>query len=491
MFLKRLSRGLSIRTRLTLLFVTIFGSTLVLFGIVTFDFLSTSLLKEFDDALYNYAVDVSEGVVLNPAGDLAVSSANVDQAKIYPFSLGTALIQIRHINGTVLSQFGNFGNLNLPYKKDFQKLAKGEETTFGTITKLEGLPNKEAPSYRVVSFPLDNSPVPQLILQIAVPLAFVDTQIHNRRILFETAIPLIILISTLASFFLSSRALAPVQDIVQKANDIGATQLSHRLPVPEAKDEVRSLALTLNEMLGRIEQAFQSQERFVADASHQLLTPLTIMKGELEQTLKTTIIGSDDKKTMSSTLSSTLQEVDHLISLVKNLLVLARVDAGLGAMNLQELYFDEIILDAISRSEKLARAKEIRLKFDIRNRSGREDLHPKIKGDEDLLQNLVFNLLENAIKYSDNSTSVAVELEWNASEQTLRVQDQGPGIPENQLDTIFDRFSRAQNVGRKVDGYGLGLAIASKIALSHHAELIAKNRKDGPGAEFELKIKNI
>ncbi len=485
MFLSKISNRLSIRVRLTLLFVSIFGSTLIIFGIVTFNFLSNSLIKEFDDALFNYAVDVSEGVVLNPSGDLAVSSAKVDQAKIYPFSLGTALIQIRHINGTVLSQVGNFGNLNLPYKRDFQKLATGEEAAFGTTTKLEGLPNKEAPSYRVVSFPLDNSPVPQLILQIAVPLAFVDNQIQNRRNLFSTGIPLIILISTLASFFLTARALAPVQDIVQKANDIGATQLSERLPVPSAKDEVQSLALTLNKMLERIQRAFQSQERFVADASHQLLTPLTIMKGELEHSLKT------NPQSENATVSSTLQEVDHLISLVKNLLVLARVDAGLGAMNLQEMYFDEIILDAIARAEKLARAKDIRLKFDIQNRSGREDLHPAIKGDEDLLQNLVFNLIENAIKYSPNSSSIEVELEWNSIEQTLRVLDQGPGIPENQLNRIFDRFSRAQNVSKSVEGYGLGLAIASKIALIHAAELTGKNRESSKGAEFKLRIKNI
>jgi hypothetical protein len=482
MFLKTVS----IRTRLTLLFVTIFGSTLIVFGILTFDFLSKSLQKEFDDALYNYAVDVSESVILNPAGDLAVSSANVDKAKIYPFSLGTGLIQIRHINGSILSQVGNFGHLDLPYKKDFQKLARGEDVTFRTLEKLEGLPAPEAPAYRVINFPLDNSPVPQLILQIAAPLTFVEGQIKHRRVLFQTGIPLIILISTLAGFFLSSRALKPIQDMIQKAHDIGATQLSHRLPVPLAQDEVRSLALTINDMLTRIEQAFQSQERFVADASHQLLTPLTIMKGELEQSLKAPSL--DDM--IQNSMHSALQEVDHLISLVKNLLLLARVDAGIGAMSLQELYFDEVVLDAISRAEKLARSRDIRLKFDIRNQVARET-HPKVLGDEDLLQNLVFNLIENAIKYSNVSSSVVIILEWNLNEQILRVEDSGPGIPEDQLESIFNRFSRAQNVGKKVEGYGLGLAIAQKIALIHHADLTAENRRDQPGSVFQIRIKNI
>ena len=396
---------LNIKARLTGLFVAIFGSTLIVFGIITFNFLSQSLLKEFDDALYNYAVDVSESVVLNPAGDLAVSSANVDQAKIYPFSLGTALVQIRQISGSVLAQVGNFGKFQLPFQVDFERLSKGEDVVYRTVTKLEGLPDAEARSYRIISFPLDNSPIPQLILQIAVPLTFVETQISRRRILFETGIPLVILISMLTGFFLASRALAPVQEIIVKAHNIGVHDLAERLPVPMARDEVQSLALTLNEMLSRIERAFQSQERFVADASHQLLTPLTIMKGEIEHSLK-----AKDEKKFLSTLASTQQEVDHLIALVKNLLLLARVDAGIGAMNLGELYFEEIVLDSISRAEKLARSKDIRLKFNIQTQT--EEVRPRVRGDEDLLQNLVFNLLENAIKYSEPSQQVSVSLQW-------------------------------------------------------------------------------
>lgn len=482
---------LNIKARLTSLFVAIFGSTLVVFGILTFNFLSQSLLKEFDDALYNYAVDVSESVVLNPAGNLAVSSANVDQTKVYPFSLGTALIQIRQMSGTVLSQVGNFGKFQMPFRSDFERLSQGEDVTYRTVTKLEGLPDAEAQSYRIINFPLDSSTVPQLILQIAVPLTFVEAQISRRRILFETGIPLVILISMLAGFFLASRALAPVQEIILKAHNIGVHDLRERLPVPAAHDEVQSLALTLNEMLSRIEMAFQSHERFVADASHQLLTPLTIMKSEIEQTLK-----SGDLQTSINTLTSAQQEVDHLIALVKNLLLLARVDAGLGAMKLQDLYFEEVVLDAISRAEKLARAKDIRLKFNIQTQS--QDVRPKIKGDEDLLQNLVFNLIENAIKYSEPSQQVSVSLQWSSPWQILKIEDSGPGVPEDSLEKIFERFSRAQNVGKR-QGYGLGLAIAKQIAIIHGAELTAHNRpkailgssEGSSGALFELKIKNI
>ena len=479
MFLKKLS----VRTRLTLLFVTIFGTALISFGVLTFKVLSSSLQKEFDDALYNYAVDVSDSVTLNSSGNLSVSPAAVDPEKIYPFSLGTALIQIRAFNGHIHFESGNFGELKLPFDKDFQSLSQGEDAVFRTLRKLEGLPDAEASSYRLVSFPLDNSPTPQLILQILVPLTFVETQIHNRKVLFEVVIPLVILISTLAGYFLSSRAMKPVQDMVQKARAIETTALSQRLPIPSTKDEVQSLALTLNDLLERIEQAFQSQERFVADASHQLLTPLTIMRGELEQSLKKNLPAE-----AHSTLDSTLQEVEHLTSLVQNMLLLARVDAGLSAMNMEELYLDEVVLDALSRAEKSARPKDIRLKFDIQTES---ENRPKIRGDQELLMNMVFNLIENAVKYSKPSGLVEVSLRWTSDEQILTVEDSGPGLPPDRIENLFERFSRAQKQGNQTPGYGLGLAIARQIARNHLGDLTAQNRTDQSGAVFQFRIKNI
>jgi signal transduction histidine kinase len=456
------------------LFVSIFGTTLVFFGIITFNFLSDSLQKDFDDALFNYSVDVSDSVVLNPSGDLSVGSANVDQEKVYPFSLGTALIQIRHISGTILSRMGKFGSFEIPYKSDFEKLKKGDEAAYRTISKLSGLPDAEAFSYRVISFPLDNSPTPQLVLQIAVPLTFVEAQIANRKRLFLIGIPLVILISALAGFLLTSQAMAPLDKMIESANEIGAGALSERLPVPPTKGEVRELSLTINEMLSRIEKAFLSQERFIADASHQLLTPLSIMKNELSQ--------NPDNR-------SSLQEVDQMIALVKNLLLLARVDAGIGALNLEKIYFDEVILDAISQAEKLARGKNIGLKFDLRGPTTEIEQRPMILGDEGLLQSLVFNLIENAIKYSDENSAISLRLSWTEAEQVFEVSDTGPGIPADQIETIFERFRRGENSTRKTLGYGLGLAIARQIAVIHGATLTAHN--ENPGARFELRIKNI
>src|SRR5262249_44848685 len=151
-----------------------------------------------------------------------------------------------------------------------------QDASYTMIADLRGLPAKEAETYRMISFPIDNTPKPQLILQVAAPMTLVENQIANRRLAYQVGIPLVLIIATASGIFMSARALRPVRLMIQSASAIGADELSVRLPIPRVKDEIRDLSLTLNSMLDRIERSFRSQERFVADASHQLLTPLAV-----------------------------------------------------------------------------------------------------------------------------------------------------------------------------------------------------------------------
>jgi signal transduction histidine kinase len=490
MFLQKirdLTQFVSIRWRLTILFITIFGTTLILFAVFIFNFLATTLQREFDDALFNYAVDVNESISLDSRGDLSVQAPALDKNKLFPFALGTALIQIRHTNGEILSRVGDFGSLNVPYHNEIDKLNKGEEAAFRTITKLEGLPNKEAEEYRMVTLPIDNSPVPQLLLQVAVPMTLLEDQIVNRKRIMEVSLPLALLIAIVGGYLLSMRALRPVTEMISTAEAIGGEKLSDRLPVPAVKDEVQALAMALNEMLSRIEKAFQSQERFIADASHQLLTPLTIMRGEIESALR----GNDSGKAI---LESTLQEVEHLSQIVQQLLLLARVEAGKGALQFSPVALDEIVFEAVGRANRSAVKKNIRIQFNI-NSSLTKDSRPLVNGDFDLLQNLAYNLIENAVKYSPPGDVVKVDLTWHDHHQLLKIEDNGSGIVEDQLSLIFERFHRAQSQG---EGYGLGLAIAKKISDGHSARLWVENKylnsqdkSEKSGCCFYFEIKNI
>ncbi|MFV8258157.1 ATP-binding protein [Bdellovibrio bacteriovorus] len=485
MFLKKIYnffQSFSIRLRLSLIFVLIFGATTVFFNMFLFQMMIDTLQQDFDDALFNYCVDVSDGIEIGIKGDLSFPPLRLDHGKILPFPLGTALIQVRHSSGAVLARVGNFGEFNPPYKKDFERIWKGEEATYRTIEHIRNIPSAEADSYRLISFPLDNAAKPQLMLQIAVPMTLMETQIQKRLTLLQLGIPFVLFVATLGGMFLSARALNPVNNIIKIAKEIKVTELSKRVPVPNANDEIKQLSLTLNEMLDRIQQAFQSQERFVADASHQLLTPLTIMRGEMELLQKT------EKRDVDQFIKSALQEVDNLSSIVQEMLLLARVDAGIGALNLEDLDFDELVFEALARCEKLAKSKDIKLKVTINNETGEE--HKHIRGDNDLLTNLIVNIVENAIKYSPNQEVVSVTVNHGRETTELLVEDNGPGIPEEQLPFIFERFSRGSNMETRVKGFGLGLAIAQKIAILHNAKLSAQNHS-GTGAKFGFEIKNI
>lgn len=487
MFLKKALRQISIRWRLTILFTLVFGSAMGLYGYATAEFLRKSLAKEFDDSLFNYAVDLTDQITLDPEGDLLLSPPQLDRAKIYPFYLGTALIQIRHKSGTVLSKEGNWGSLEIPYKSELERLTKGDEAVYTTLDDLSNLPLPESQSYRVIHFPIDNALPPHLILQVAVPMSILENQISNRRRAFQFGVPAVILFAVICSYFLASRAMRPINSMVSQVRNIGADELSKRLPVPVTEDELKILAVTLNQMLDRIERAFLSQEKFIADASHQLLTPLTIMKGVLEASGKSPL-------SLEST-QSFLQEVDHLSVVVQNLLVLARMDTGTEAVTRARVAFHEIIFAALRRTDSLAKKKNIRIKFDLQGPHGNESEPPFVLGDEALLTTLVFNLIENALKYSDKDTVVELVLKWNKTHQQLTVLDSGPGIPLGLETEIFDRFRRVDQIGiMKTPGYGLGLSIAKKIADVHQGRLWAENRGLGTagssGSLFHFEINN-
>ncbi len=441
--------------------------------------LNDSLLQDFDNALYNYAVDVSRNIDIGPKNDLLFPPLKVDEGKIFPFPSGTALIQVRHISGEVLIRSGDFGGFKFPYKTDIEKIKKGSDSSYRTLNNTDELPQAEAFSYRLVTFPLDSVNTPSLFLQIAVPMSTFETQLDRLQIIIAFGLPAVLLVAIIAGLYLSSRALLPVQEIIDKANRIDASNLAERVPIPLAKDQIRQLAETQNQMLDRIEKSFQSQERFVADASHQLLTPLTILRGEIEIQQKTT---AKDPYFFDSAL----QEVDKLSKIVKDMLILARIDAGSDLPNFTALEVDEILIDVISRTQKIAAKKQIHIKFGIQQDAERTQVY----GDHDLLSNLFFNIIENAIKYSPEKGHVDVRIIWEEENTIVEISDDGPGIPADQKDTIFERFSRVNPSG-KTSGFGLGLAIAKKIATLHGIQIKIIQQPEKIGALFQIKMRNV
>lgn len=473
---------INFRFKLTLIFAFIFGATTIGFNLFVFTYVIDALRSDFDDALFNYCVDISDSIeerILK--GQYDVSPLQVEHGKILPFSLGTSLVLLRHRDSRILTHLGNLGEFIPPFKDEIEKIDNGAEASYKTIHNLNNLPDPEANSYRLITFPIENKN-PKFFLQVIVPRTLLETQIENRLQVFQFGIPLIILLSMLIGYYISGRALYPVNNIIAATKKINANVLSDRVPVPENRDEFRELALTLNQTLERIEQSFQSQEKFIADASHQLLSPLTILKSELEFFRK----NPNKAEKIETFLTNQQSEIDSLSKIVQDMLLLARMDAGVSLFNMTPVYLEESILDSFPNLEKKAAKKAIKLTFNIEEH---EHTHPKVSADTDLLKHLFHNIIENAIKYSPNESTVAIAIEWKKDSSIVKIKDEGPGIPEDQIQFIFERFSRVPQ-SSKIQGFGLGLAIAKKIANLHDASLVVHNVSP-KGCEFQFEIKNI
>ena len=473
---------MNFRVRLTLIFALIFGVMTISFNLLVFDYSIDALKRDFDDALYNYCIDISDSIESQiSSGQINVGSIDLNQQKILPFSLGTTLILLRNKEGTTLSQFGNLGTYLPPFKDQLEKIKTGTDVAFKTISDLEHLPETEADTYRLITFPIETQN-PQYFIQVMAPRTLLETQIQNRLKVIQFGIPLAILLSMLLGYFLSGRALFPVKEIIRKTRSIRANILSERVPVSPIRDEFRELALTMNQMLDRIEKSFQSQERFVADASHQLLSPLTILKSSIEATLKNQNLDPQFKEFMTGQET----EINHLIDIIKDMLLLARLDAGLNEKSFSQVNMEEILLKVVSNLQTHSYIQRHKIVFNIVD----NDLpSPKILADPDLLKHLFYNLIENAMKYSPIESPIRIDLIWEREHSIVKIADSGPGIPDTLAPVLFERFSRAPQMSQ-LSGYGLGLAIVKKISDLHKSTIEFKNLTPN-GCEFQLKIKNI
>lgn len=480
----------SIRFRLAALFVALFGTTLIVFSSVLYNSLVKTQQESFDIDLYNHAVDVAGGITVDFFGSVLTSTDVLSsRGKIVPFSLGSAYVQILNLDGQVLAASSTLRNGKLPFSQrgsgDWELLFR-RGATFRTLDREEIFPatsqrNPIKPAgYRMISYLVSNRPAESFILLIAVPTAILEQSARGLRTFLLFGIPVTLVIATFLGLWLSGRALRPVNAIVEKANELSPMRLSERVPVPEADDELRSLSLTLNRLLDRLQQAFESQERFIADASHELKTPLAILRGELDL-MKSRPRSAEE---VTHFLDSASQELDQLSRVVDDLLLLARVDAGAGSLQVEPTRLDEAVLEVVSRLELLAKKRNQRIQLDLAPSSDPDgsDSSFEISADGDLARVLVKNLIENALKFSPEGSSVEVRVAEGASELTFSVRDHGPGIPTHLQSQIFERFYRIPGAER-APGAGLGLAIARRIIQAHGGSLEMVS-EEGRGATF-------
>ncbi|MEP7066476.1 MAG: ATP-binding protein [Gemmatimonadota bacterium] len=328
------------------------------------------------------------------------------------------------------------------------------------------------------------------VIVVARPLLNQRAMLESVRKALMVIFPTTLVLTALGGFLLTRRSLSPVIAMTEHASRMGTSTLHERLPVPNAYDEYGQLATVINGLLARIESAFEQQRRFMADASHELRTPISIVRGEADIALA---VPDRPHEEYREALSVVRSESRRLSRIVHDLFLLARADAGQQQLQLRQFYLDDLITDCARAARSLASRRCMSLTSNVPTEA-------LIFGDEDLMRQLILNLLDNALKHGCQGGVVDISLCSVPGWHRVHVRDTGPGIPPEMAARIFDRFyrgdgSRARDSASSARmhddahgvGAGLGLAIARWVAEAHEGTLVLANSSVA-GSEFVLTL---
>jgi heavy metal sensor kinase len=318
---------------------------------------------------------------------------------------------------------------------------------------------------------------PDYLVEFGELLDPVETMLNHLFLQLAWGLPLAVIIIAGGGYLLVRRALTPVEQITRAAERITQHNLSERLPVTHTGDELERLSVSLNRMITRLDEAFQNSKRFVADASHDLRTPLTILRGELENFAEDARLDSE----LRERVGSMLEEVVHLGKIVEQLFTLSRLDAGEAQTEWTHFDLTELAQTTAGQMNLLAVDKGISISCDARQ-------PVPVKGNRVRLKQVVVNLLDNAIKYTPEKGAIQLRVHGVNGHAVLEVEDSGIGIPSDALPHIFERFYRVDQA-RSADSEsaGLGLAIVKSICIAHGAEVEAQSAV-GKGSCFRVNL---
>jgi two-component system, OmpR family, sensor kinase len=298
--------------------------------------------------------------------------------------------------------------------------------------------------------------------------------VERLTVLLAVGGPIVLLALSTLGWILAGAALRPVEGLRSEAAAISTSEPSRRLQVPETGDELQRLAETLNAMLDQVHEALDRERRFVDEASHELRTPVGVLKAEVDLALK----GPRSRDELEASLRSIAQEAERLRRLTQDCLVLARSDRGRLPVHRADVDISSIIGRVAAEFEDRASGEGVRLRISGSN------VRAHVDGDR--VRQATENLVDNALRHTPRGGEVELRAERDGSRLRIVVSDSGSGFPEDLLDRAFEPFARADD-DRDGDGAGLGLAIVRAVAESHGGSATARNL-DGEGASVELDL---
>jgi two-component system OmpR family sensor kinase len=473
----------TLRFRLALLFLIVFGLIITGLSVVILSLRERDLRCDFDDRLQDRAEAIMEEVLANRHGAGADHDRDYDFASFKPYRFRGYYYQLRRADGTVIHRSPRLRGRELPLS-EAARTAKAvrqpvfESVTGGIAQALLGAEGK----LRLLTIHREPAGLPTFYLQVGASLRTVEESIRSLRLVFLSVIPAALLIAGIASWLLAGRSLSPIARIAEAADELGVENLTRRFDQPRGRDEVANMVATINAMLDRLSTAFQAQSRFIADVSHEIKTPLSIILGEAQVLTQR----ERSPEEYARFIASVQDEVRSLAQTVDSVLTLARAEAGLPLTEAADVSINEVVTDATERCQPVAKQREVRLVPHLALPRGDEP-EPMVWGDGGLLRLMIVNLLRNAVRYSPPDEAVDITVELEGDEVALSIRDRGPGIPEEYVDKVFDRFFCVPHQDQSFKGIGLGLTIARGIARLHEGTVFVSNRPEG-GCEFVVRL---
>jgi heavy metal sensor kinase len=449
--------GLPIRFRVTAALAVAMALVLAASGWFLYDRLDSHLAHGLDSALQVRAEDLAT-LVRQPNASLSEDTGG------RLIERGESFAQLLDPGGSVLDATKPLGAASLLGPNELGKAE--QEPIYANRSSIPGL---NEPS-RLLATPVERGGR-KLVLVVGATRGNDSETLATFRNELLIAGPIALILASIAGYFLAGLALRPVESMRRRAAEISAETPGERLPVPATRDEIERLGETLNEMLERLEDALQRERDFVADAGHELRTPLALLRTELELALR----HGRSTEELREALRWSTREVDRLTQLAEDLLLIARSDRGKLPLSLETLDADELLSSVVTRFQWRAEESARPLAHDAAT-------GVPIRGDRLRLEQALGNLVDNALRHGDGRVHLRAATVDGSVE--LHVEDQGHGFPPAFLEHAFERFSRPQP-GREGSGAGLGLSIVRVIAEAHGGIAGAANGPAG-GADVWL-----
>jgi heavy metal sensor kinase len=444
-------RVASLRARLTLFYVSALAVGLLSVGGLIYVLLAEALYSRIDDNLHAL-LQITNNSLRN---DLEEGQDHADAARSTAAELSSReqMLAIYNSAGRLLAEAGRDKDLEI-ILPDLSSIR--DDPVMETVAERQDRDDRHRLAVRRVEIPRF---AVSYIVVAGSSLERTDDELEELRLILLYVVPLALAVAAIGGWFLAHRGLSPVAAMVAMARRIGAEDLSARLPVMNPDDELGRLAATFNDLLGRLEAALTQQRQFMADASHELRTPVTTTRTAATVALQRL---HREERDYRETLEIVEQQTIRLSRIVDDMFTLARADAGNYPVRRDPMYLDEIVEEVARAARVVAAARSIAIDIDA--------VAPApFTGDEELIQRLLVNLIDNAVRHAPDGTAVEVKVANPANGYAIVVSDRGPGIPAESQRHIFERFYRADPSRTRLSGggAGLGLALVRWIAEVH------------------------